>query len=363
MNKKANASLTMGASDWAQLLLLGALWGASFFFARITIREIEPLTLVFYRVVIAAVALHLWLFLRGVSFRPALSRAGPFMLLALLNNIVPFSLIFLGQTAIGAGLAGILNATTPFWAIIAANVFTSDEKITPAKLAGIGLGIAGTAVMVGPGLFAGLGAPAWAQFCVLGAAFSYGLAAVLARRFRDLPSDVVAAGQFTASTVVMAVLVGIGASAVTTASPTSWMCVVALGLLSTALSYILAGDPGRACRGDPAGRPLPRRDPRRLRTGGNRPDRTRPADHRRPNPRSGKGTRGLLSARALKRTPSGNFLKRGRNATFQSEIKAQGRQLRQRFHNSAAAQQKIPLSVADLHLDSTIVEEEAMPWD
>jgi len=239
MNKKANASLTMGASDWAQLLLLGALWGASFFFARITIREIEPLTLVFYRVVIAAVALHLWLFLRGVSFRPALSRAGPFMLLALLNNIVPFSLIFLGQTAIGAGLAGILNATTPFWAIIAANVFTSDEKITPAKLAGIGLGIAGTAVMVGPGLFAGLGAPAWAQFCVLGAAFSYGLAAVLARRFRDLPSDVVAAGQFTASTVVMAVLVGIGASAVTTASPTSWMCVVALGLLSTALAYIL----------------------------------------------------------------------------------------------------------------------------
>lgn len=239
MNKKANASLTMGASDWAQLLLLGALWGASFFFARITIREIEPLTLVFYRVVIAAAALHLWLFLRGVSFRPALSRAGPFMLLALLNNVVPFSLIFLGQTAIGAGLAGILNATTPFWAIIAANVFTSDEKITPAKLAGIALGIAGTAVMVGPGLFAGLGAPAWAQFCVLGAAFSYGLAAVLARRFRDLPSDVVAAGQFTASTVVMAVLVGIGASSVTAASPTSWMCVVALGLLSTALAYIL----------------------------------------------------------------------------------------------------------------------------
>ena len=84
-----------------------------------------------------------------------------------------------------------------------------------------------------------MGAPAWAQFCVLGAAFSYGLAAVLARRFRDLPSDVVAAGQFTASTVVMAVLVGIGASAVTAASPTSWMCVVALGLLSTALAYIL----------------------------------------------------------------------------------------------------------------------------
>src|SRR5690242_15662847 len=90
----------MSTKDWAQLLLLGALWGASFLFARIAVREIEPLTLVFYRVGIAAAALHLWLLARRVSFRPALSRAGAFLLLALLNNIIPFSLIFLGQTAI-----------------------------------------------------------------------------------------------------------------------------------------------------------------------------------------------------------------------------------------------------------------------
>ena len=229
----------MSTKDWAQLLLLGALWGASFLFARIAVREIEPLTLVFYRVGIAAAALHLWLLARRVSFRPALARAGAFLLLALLNNIIPFSLIFLGQTAIGAGLAGILNATTPFWAIIAANALTPDEKVTPAKLTGIALGIVGTAVMVGPGLLAGVCAPAWAQFCVLGAACSYGLAAVFARRFRDLPSDVIAAGQFTASTAVMAVLIGAGASTITAASPASWECVAALGLLSTALAYVL----------------------------------------------------------------------------------------------------------------------------
>jgi drug/metabolite transporter (DMT)-like permease len=234
-----SAPKAMNAKDWTQLLLLGALWGGSFYFVHIAVRDIEPLTLVFYRVAIAAAALHLWLFLRGVSFRPVLSRAGAFLLLALFNNIVPFSLIFLGQTTIGVGLAGILNATTPFWAIIAANIFTADEKVTPAKLLGILLGIAGTAVMVGPGLLAGLGAPVWAQFCVLGAACSYGLAAVFARRFSGMPSDVIAAGQFTASTAIMAIAVAAGASTVTTGSPTAWICIAGLGLLSTALAYIL----------------------------------------------------------------------------------------------------------------------------
>ncbi|MGN6768960.1 MAG: DMT family transporter [Rhizobiaceae bacterium] len=230
---------TMSPNDWGQLLLLGALWGGSFFFARIAVSEIEPLTLVFYRVAIAAAALHIWLVIRGTSFRPALSNALSFLILAMLNNIIPFSLIFLGQTAIGAGLAGVLNATTPFWTVFAANILTRDEKITPARLIGILLGIGGTAIMVGPGVLAGLGAPVWAQFCVLGASCSYALAAIFARRFRGMRSDVIAAGQFTASTAIMAVVIGFGASAITAASPTVWASVAALGVLSTAFGYIL----------------------------------------------------------------------------------------------------------------------------
>jgi len=230
---------TMSPNDWGQLLLLGALWGGSFFFARIAVSEIEPLTLVFYRVAIAAAALHIWLVIRGASFRPALSNALSFLILAMLNNIIPFSLIFLGQTAIGAGLAGVLNATTPFWTVFAANILTRDEKITPARLIGILLGIGGTAITVGPGVLAGLGAPVWAQFCVLGASCSYALAAIFARRFRGMRSDVIAAGQFTASTAIMAVVIGFGASAITAASPTVWASVAALGVLSTAFGYIL----------------------------------------------------------------------------------------------------------------------------
>jgi drug/metabolite transporter (DMT)-like permease len=235
----AQAPRTMDATDWAQLLLLGALWGGSFFFARVAVAEIEPLTLVFYRVVIAAAALHVWLLARGISFRPALSHAPGFLLLAALNNVIPFSLLFVGQTAIGAGLAAVLNATTPFWAIIAANVLTRDEKITANRLFGILLGVLGTAVMVGPGVVAGLGAPVWAQFCVIGAAVSYAFATVLARRFRSMRSDVVATGQLTASAAIMAVIIGLGASGITPAGPATWSCVAGLGILSTAFAYIL----------------------------------------------------------------------------------------------------------------------------
>lgn len=239
MKDTAPPAKPMATADWAQLLLLGALWGGSFFFARVAVAEIEPLTLVFYRVLIAAAALHLWLIARGTSFRLALPHAGSFLLLALLNNVIPFSLLFSGQTVIGAGLAAVLNATTPFWTIVAANFLTSDEKITPSRLGGILLGVVGTAVMVGPGALTGLGAPVWAQLCVLGASITYGLAVIFARRFRALPSDVVATGQLTASAVIMALVVGLGASGIGAASPAAWSSVAALGLLSTALAYIL----------------------------------------------------------------------------------------------------------------------------
>src|SRR5262245_12886718 len=141
---------TMSVKDWAQLLCLGAIWGGSFFFARIAVAEIPPLALVLFRVGIAALALHVYLAMRGPSFRLALPHAAGFAVLACLNNIIPFSLIFLGQTQLGAGLASVLNATTPFWTILIANAVTPDEKLSWNKVTGIVLGIVGTAIMIGP---------------------------------------------------------------------------------------------------------------------------------------------------------------------------------------------------------------------
>jgi drug/metabolite transporter (DMT)-like permease len=231
----------MRLADWGQLILLGAIWGGSFFFARVAVAEMHPLVLVLFRVAIAAAALQVYLALRGPSFRLALPHAGLFFLLALTNNVIPFSLIFAGQTELGAGIAAILNATTPFWTLIVANAMTADEKLSWNKLAGIGLGIAGTAVMVGPGVLAGLGGPVWPKFALIGASLSYAFALMVARRLKSVPPPVLATGQLTASTVIMVpvILLTTGPAGLFSASVPVWAAVLGLALLSTAFAYIL----------------------------------------------------------------------------------------------------------------------------
>ena len=240
MNTSA-AAKSMSARDWGMLILLGALWGGSFFFARVAVAEIHPLTLVLYRVAIAALALHVYLAAVGPSFRLAFPLAGSFFVLALLNNVIPFTLMFSGQTELGAGAASILNATTPFWTMLLANVATDDDKLSWNKVVGVIFGIAGTAVMIGPGVIADLGAPAWAKLALVGTAVSYAFAAVFARRFRALPPQIVATGQLTASTIIMVpvVLLWNGTEGLFSASPVAWAAVLGLALLATSLGYIL----------------------------------------------------------------------------------------------------------------------------
>lgn len=235
------AATGMATFVWLQLLLLGAIWGASFFFAHIALQTLPPLTLVFFRVLIAALALLLYLAIRGPSVRALLPFAGQFAILAILNNIIPFSLIFLGQTRIGAGLASIINATTPFWTLVLAQALTSDEKLTLNKLAGIVLGIIGTAVMIGPGAIDKAGAPLWAKLSVLGASLSYAFSVIYAKRFRDLPPAATATGQLTAASVIVLpiALLADGTTGIASTGAAAWSAVLGIALLSTAFAYIL----------------------------------------------------------------------------------------------------------------------------
>ncbi len=237
----AQPGLQMSAADWGRLLLLGAIWGGSFFFARIAVAEMPPLVLVFWRVAIAAAALQVYLTVAGPSFRLAIPHWRAITLLSILNNVIPFSLIFLGQTQLGAGLASVLNATTPFWTLMIANVMTRDEKLSWNKVLGIVLGIAGTAIMIGPDLFSDLGAPVWAKFALVGASLSYAFALMVAKRLKNLPPPVVATGQLTASTLVMLpiAMIGFGPAAMASASAPVWLAVAGLALLSTAFAYLL----------------------------------------------------------------------------------------------------------------------------
>lgn len=196
-----------------------------------------PLTVVFGRVALAALALNLINPLR----RDAPWRS--FFAMGALNNALPFSLIFRGQTHIASGLASILNATTPLFTVVVAHLLTDDEKMTGAKVAALLAGIAGVGVLIGPFAFAQPNDGLWGELACLGAALSYAFAGIYGRRFRTMgvaPLDAAAGQVTTSSLLILPIMLSVeqpwnGALPTVTV----WAALAALALLSTALAYVL----------------------------------------------------------------------------------------------------------------------------
>jgi drug/metabolite transporter (DMT)-like permease len=229
--------------EWGLLIALSLLWGGSFFFVGVAVQALPPFTIVALRVGIAAVVLHLVLRAVGLALPKGSKVWVAFLGMGFLNNLVPFSLLVWGQTQIPSGLAAILNATTPLFAVLVAHAFTRDEKLTRGRAAGVIIGFAGVAVMIGPGALSGIGSDVTAQIACLAAACSYGFAGVFGRRFRALgvPPLTTAAGQVTASTAMLlpfALAVERPWSLPLPGLPV-WAAVAGLAVLSTALAYII----------------------------------------------------------------------------------------------------------------------------
>ncbi len=231
----------MNMLDWALLLLLSLLWGGSFFFAEIALREMTPLVVVWARVVGAALILLLFLRIKGIGIPRDFGLWKAFMVMGVLNNVIPFSLIVWGQTEITSSLASIFNATTPLFTIVLAQFLTADEKISPSKGMGLLLGFSGVVVMVGSEALDGLSATVWAQVAILIAAISYGCAAIWGRRFAEVNPMVTATGQVTCSSIIMAPLAlwfGFPEGAVMP-SLNGWLSLIGLAFLCTVVAYIL----------------------------------------------------------------------------------------------------------------------------
>lgn len=168
----------MAKADWIRLLVLSVLWGGSFFFVEVALTGLPPLTVVWCRVAFGAALLMLAV--RGLPPRAAWPAL---LVMGFLNNAVPFSLFAFAQGQITGSLAAILNATTPIFTVLVAHVATRDERLTPARLAGVCAGFGGVVVMLaGQGA---AGADAAKAMC-LAAALSYALAGVWGRRFRAM---------------------------------------------------------------------------------------------------------------------------------------------------------------------------------
>ena len=233
----------MSGREWAMLLLLSVLWGGSFFFNGVAVSELPSFTLVWLRVASAAATLLIVLNVLGQRM-PMQGRVWlAFFGMGLLNNVLPFVLIVWGQHRIASGLASILNATTPMFTVLVAHLLTPDEKLTALKGAGVLVGFAGVAAMIGPEALNGLGGGALAELACLAAALSYAFAAIFGRRFRRMGVAplATAAGQVSASTVLLLPVMLLIDRPWTLAAPhaATWAAVLGLGLLSTALAYVL----------------------------------------------------------------------------------------------------------------------------
>ncbi len=232
---------TMRPTEWALLLVLSLLWGGSFFFAKIAVGGLPPLLVVLARVAIAAAVLLPVLYLSGLKLPHDLRTWRSLFIMGALNNAIPFGLFFWAQTHIASGLAAILNGTTPLFGVIVAQM-VGQERLTPARIAGVGLGIAGVAVMIGPGLLAGMSTNVVAEFACLCAALSYAFAGVFGRHaLRDLPPMVTATGQLTATTVMTAPIVILAVPGLGALHPdtTTVAATIGLAVISTALAYVL----------------------------------------------------------------------------------------------------------------------------
>lgn len=239
--KETTLNAVMGRTEWLLLLGLSVLWGGSFFLVEVALTGLPPFCVVLARVGLGALALWAVLLARGIAPPRDAALWGAFLVMGLLNNAVPFSLIVWGQTEIASGLAAIINATAPLFTVLLAHRLTRDERLTPARLAGVALGFAGVVVMTGPDALAGLGAQVLAQLAVLGAALSYAFAGIFGRRFRGTPPLVTATGQLTCSTLVLApIALAVDRPWTLPApEPATWAALAALALLSTAAAYIV----------------------------------------------------------------------------------------------------------------------------
>lgn len=233
----------MGRVEWSMLAVLAMIWGSAFLFIKVAVLSFDPLTYVWLRLVIAAAALALFLRIAGHSLNFPKKVWAAVGLLALLNNVVPFSLFGWGSQHIASGLAAILQATTPIFGVLVAHIATSDERLTRTKLIGVSVGFGGVATMIGPQLIADGGSHLLAQLACLFASFLYALAGIFARRFKAMGVNPMqlASAQFIAGAVMMApfaLAFGQPVSSLPT-SGEAWFAVIALSLVCSAFAYVI----------------------------------------------------------------------------------------------------------------------------
>jgi drug/metabolite transporter (DMT)-like permease len=233
-------SRTNPAIDLTLLLVLATAWGAAYSFIKVAVETIPPLTLITARTMIAGALLLAVLSWRGVRMPRDAPTWGRFFIQTCLNAVVPFTLIAWAVRSIDAGLAVILNATTPIFAFLLTAAITRHEAVTSRKLLGVMLGIAGICLIVGVQALNGLGREIGAQLAVVAASLCYAGAAIFGRSFQGLDPMVPAAGSLLCGTVLLLPFsLAIDQPWTLVPSAASIFALIGLSAFSTALAFAI----------------------------------------------------------------------------------------------------------------------------
>jgi len=232
---------TLTTRVWLELTLLALIWGGSFLAIRTALDEIGFLASVSHRVLWAALVLWGIALLRGETMPQSFRLWGAFLVMGLLNNVLPFSLMAWGQLHIETGLTAILNAATAIWGVFVAALVFPDERLTTRRLTGVLIGFLGVATAIGLANITKLDLRSLAQLAVIAGTISYAFAGSWARaQLKDVPPLLSAAGMLTGSTLIMLPVTFVVEGSLPLAlEPRTWGAIAYYSVAATAFAYLL----------------------------------------------------------------------------------------------------------------------------
>jgi drug/metabolite transporter (DMT)-like permease len=228
------------ARELALLLLLATLWGASYTFIRVGVATIPPITLIAARTAIAGIMLWAVMLWRGMRLPSDAANWRRFLFQACLNSVIPWTLLAFGERTLEAGLATILNSTSPIFTVLLSLAVSRREALTPRKLVGVVTGMAGISLIVGVQALGGFGQQLMAQILTVLAAVCYAGAAIFGRGFKNLDPIAPAAGSLICgAAILIPASLSMERPWMLAPSTSSVLALIALAVFSTALAFVI----------------------------------------------------------------------------------------------------------------------------
>ena len=228
------------ARELALLLLLATLWGASYTFIRVGVATIPPMTLIAARTAIAGIMLWAVMLWRGMRLPSDAANWRRFLFQACLNSVIPWTLLAFGERTLEAGLATILNSTSPIFTVLLSLAVSRREALTPRKLVGVVTGMAGISLIVGVQALGGFGQQLMAQILTVLAAVCYAGAAIFGRGFKNLDPIAPAAGSLiSGAAILIPASLSMERPWMLEPSTSSVLALIALAVFSTALAFVI----------------------------------------------------------------------------------------------------------------------------